>query len=422
MSMDKKKIIIVGAGFGGINVANILKKTNSEIYIIDKQNHHLFQPLLYQVAAGVLSASDIATPIRSVIGKRENTFIRMEEVVKIDKTGKKVFTRENEYLYDYLVVATGSTYSYFGNEQWKKYTYNLKTLSGAVKLRNQIYHSLELAISTKDTKLRSKCLNFVVVGGGPTGVEMAGVISEACEKLCQEEMKLDFKDINIYLIEGLDRVLGPFHPSLSEYALEALEKKGVKVRLKAMVKDIGDGYVETNEFRIETNTIIWAAGVEAVGAPDILNENLERGRKIMVNEYLNLDNDKNIFVIGDCSHLVQEGRPLPGLGSVAKQQGVYVGKELKKLIKGDNARNRFEYKDFGTMATIGRNAAVADIFGIKLKGFVAWLLWGLVHIALLVDFRNRIAVFSSWVWAYLLNNIGSRNITLKISKEDSFQE
>jgi len=457
---DRKKVIVIGAGFGGINVANILKTTKAEITVIDKQNHHLFQPLLYQVAAGILSASEIATPIRAVIGKRENTFTRMEEVQKIDRKNKKVFTQHNRpvskhsfeetgrlkkvataplgascpndnsdfrnksnvYDYDYLVVATGSTYNYFGNDQWKKYTYSLKTLSGAVKLRNQIYHCLEQAISTKDEALKRRCLNFVVVGGGPTGVEMAGVISESCEKLCEEEMKLNFEDINIYLIEGLDRVLGPFDPKLSAYALKALEQKGVKVKLKAMVKDIQEGYVETDEFKIETETIIWAAGVEAVGAPDILNKELERGRRIKVNEYLNLEDDENVFVIGDCSMAIQDGKPLPGLGSVAKQQGIYVGKELKRIISGKTRSKEFRYHDFGTMATIGRNAAVADIFGIKLTGHIAWLLWGLVHIALLVDFRNRIGVFYSWVWAYLLNNIGSRNITLKFSREDSFKD
>lgn len=419
---ERKKVIVIGAGFGGINVANILKTTNSDITIIDKQNHHLFQPLLYQVAAGVLSASEIATPIRAVIGKRENTFIRMEEVLKIDRDKKTVYTQHNEYTYDYLVVATGSTYSYFGNDHWKKHTYSLKTLSGAVKLRNQIYHCLEQAISTKDEELKRRSLNFVVVGGGPTGVEMAGVISESCEKLCQEEMKLKFEDINIYLIEGMDRVLGPFDEKLSAYALKALEKKGVKVKLKAMVKDIKDGYVETDEFKIETETIIWAAGVEAVGAPDILNKELERGRRIKVNEYLNLEDDDNVFVIGDCSMAMQDGKPLPGLGSVAKQQGIYVGKELKSILSGKGRKKKFQYHDLGTMATIGRNAAVADIFGIKLTGHIAWLLWGLVHIALLVDFRNRLGVFYSWVWAYLLNNIGSRNITLKFSREDSFKD
>lgn len=422
MHSERKKIVIIGAGFGGLNAANILKNSDAEITIIDKQNHHLFQPLLYQVAAGILSASEIATPIRAVIGKKKNTFVRMEKVQKIDRDKKIVFTHNNEYNYDYLIVATGSTYSYFGNDHWKQFTYSLKTLSGAVKLRNQIYHCLEQAISTKDEDMKRKCLNFVVVGGGPTGVEMAGVIAEACEKLCQEEMKLNFEDINIYLIEGLDRVLAPFDPSLSAYALKALEKKGVKVKLKAMVKDIKEGYVETDSFKIDTQTIIWAAGVEAVGAPDILNRELERGRRIKVNEYLNLDDDDSVFVIGDCSMMLQDGKALPGLGSVAKQQGVYIGKELQKTLSGETRSKKFRYQDFGTMATIGRNAAVADIFGIKLKGYIAWLLWGLIHIALLVDFRNRIGVFSSWTWAYFLNNIGSRNITLKISKENSFKD
>lgn len=417
---QRKKVVVIGAGFGGINAANLLKTEDLDLTIIDKQNHHLFQPLLYQVAAGILSASEIATPIRKVIGKRENTFVRMEEVINVDRGKRKVITNENIYDYDYLIVATGSTYSYFGNDHWKKYTYSLKTLSDAIKLRNHIYYCFEKAISSNDKKTRTKLLTFVVVGGGPTGVEMAGIISEVCEKLCQEEMKLEFSDINIFLIEGLDKVLGPFDETLSDYALKALEDKGVKVKLNSIVKDLAEDYVQTDHFKIETQTIIWAAGVEAVGAPDILNKETERGRKIKVNENLNLEDDKRIFVIGDSSMFIQEGKVLPGLGSVAKQQGKHIAKQIKKLIQSKSIK-AFRYKDFGTMATIGRNAAVADIFGIKLRGYCAWLIWGLVHIALLIDFRNRFGVFFSWAWAYFLNNIGSRNITLKFSTKDSFK-
>lgn len=416
---EKTKIVIIGAGFGGISAALSLKNSGAEITFIDKQNHHLFQPLLYQVAAGVLSASDIAAPIRSILGKSENLFVRMEEVQEIDRKNKVVKTHTNEYQYDYVIIATGSEYSYFGKDQWKPYTYTLKTLPGAVKLRNQIYHCLEQAIAEKDTKKREALLNFVVVGGGPTGVEMAGIIAESCEKLCQEEMKLSFDDINIHLIEGLDRVLAPFDPSLSQYALEELERKGVKVSLNSFVDDLNETMVKTKDFEIKTETIIWAAGVQGVAAPKILGLEPERGNKVVVNEFLNLADDESVFVIGDCATSFQDEKALPSLGSVANQQGKYLGKEIKKIMAGKE-RKAFVYKDLGTMATIGRDSAIAEIFGIRIRGFLAWVLWGAVHIALLVDFRNRTGVMVSWIWAYLLNNIGSRNITLKFSKEKSF--
>jgi NADH dehydrogenase len=416
---QKPKIVVVGAGFGGIYVAKGLIKSDAEITIIDRQNHHLFQPLLYQVAGGILSAGSVATPIRAIIGKNPNTFVRMESVIKIDRANKKVITdQDNEYEYDYLVLATGSTYDYFGNDAWKKYTYTLKTLKDAVNLRNKIYSSIEKALTTKDPEEKKRLLSFVVIGGGPTGVEMAGVIAEVAQKLTREELKLTFEDINIYLIEAMDRVLGMYSQDQSDYAKKALEKIGVKVKLNAMVKNIEEHKVETNDFVIDAETIIWAAGVKAIGAPALLSDiPKQRNNRVKVNEFLQVEEDQSIFVLGDSSYFEENDKALPGLGSVAKQQGVYLTKQLKARAKSESFTEKFKYQDLGIMATIGRNAAVANIGNVEMKGFFAWLLWGLVHILLLISFRNRLSVFASWIWTYLLDSLEARNINSSYARD-----
>jgi NADH dehydrogenase len=416
---DKPKIVVIGAGFGGIYVSKGLIKSNAEITIIDRQNHHLFQPLLYQVAGGILSAGSVATPIRAIIGKNPNTFVRMESVIRIDRQNKKVFTdQDNSYNYDYLVLATGSTYDYFGNDSWKKYTYTLKTLKDAVNLRNKIYSSIEKALTTKDPEEKKKLLSFVVIGGGPTGVEMAGVIAEVTNKLTKEELKLEFSDINIYLIEAMDRVLGMYSEDQSKYAKESLEKIGVQVKLKSMVKNIEESVVETNEFTINASTIVWAAGVKAIGAPALLEDiPKQRNNRIKVNKFLQVEEDKSIFVLGDSSYFEDSGKALPGLGSVAKQQGEYLSKQLTSICAGKSFDKEFSYVDLGIMATIGRSAAVANIANIPMKGFLAWLLWGLVHILLLISFRNRLWVFTSWIWTYLLDSLEARNINASYAKD-----
>lgn len=418
-TLTKPKIVVIGAGFGGIYVAKGLIKSNAQITIIDRQNHHLFQPLLYQVAGGILSAGSVATPIRAIIGKNPNTFVRMESVMKIDRVNKKVITdQENEYEYDYLVLATGSTYDYFGNDAWKNHTFTLKTLKDAVNLRNKIYSSIEKALTSRDLEERKRLLSFVVIGGGPTGVEMAGVIAEVTKKLTKEELKLEFSDINIYLIEAMDRVLGMYSAEQSQYAKEELEKIGVQVKLGAMVKNIEENLIETNDFAIKAETIVWAAGVKAIGAPALLEDiPKQRNNRIKVNKFLQVEEDKNIFVLGDSSYFEENDRPLPGLGSVAKQQGEYLAKELTALSDSKEFTKPFSYKDLGIMATIGRNAAVANIANMELKGFLAWLLWGLVHILLLISFRNRLWVFGSWIWTYLLDSLEARNINSSYAKD-----
>lgn len=413
------KVVVVGAGFGGIYVAKGLIKSQAQVTIIDRQNHHLFQPLLYQVAGGILSAGSVATPIRAIIGKNPNTFVRMESVIKIDRENKKVFTdQDNEYEYDYLVLATGSTYDYFGNDAWKKHTYTLKTLKDAVNLRNKIYSSIEKALTTKDAEERKRLLSFVVIGGGPTGVEMAGVIAEVTQKLTKEELKLDFSDINIYLVEAMDRVLGMYSKDQSEYAKESLEKIGVQVKLNSMVQDISEHCVTTKEFTLDAHTIVWAAGVKAIGAPALLSDiPKQKNNRIKVNKFLQVEEDKNIFVLGDSSFLEADSGVLPGLGSVAKQQGEYLNKQLTAICAGEEFTKEFKYIDLGIMATIGKNAAVANVANLHMKGFLAWMLWGLVHILLLISFRNRLWVFSSWIWTYLLDSLEARNINASYARD-----
>lgn len=412
--MEQKKVVIIGAGFGGIYAAKALAKTDAHITILDKQNHHLFQPLLYQVAAGILSAGSIATPIRAIIGKNPNTFVRMEEVIEVDRVNKVVKTRENEYPYDQLIMGTGSTYDYFGNDHWKEHTFTLKTLKDAVSLRNHIFTNIEQAFITKDPEERKKLLSFVVIGGGPTGVETAGVIAEVTEQLTREEIKADFSEINIYIIEAMDRLLGPFDPELSEYTKASLEKLGVKVKLKSMVREVSHEFVRTDNEEFNVGTIVWAAGVKAIGAPALLSDiEKQRNNRVKVNDKLQLVEDPNIFLLGDCSFCLEGERPLPGLGSVAKQQGVYLGQQLKAILKGKEFNKPFKYSDLGVMATIGRAAAVAQFGSFKFTGFFAWLVWSLVHVMLLISFRNRFWVLTSWVMTLLHGSLEARNINNK---------
>jgi len=407
----KTRVVIIGAGFAGIYVAKALVKTDAEVIIIDKQNHHLFQPLLYQVAAGILSAGSIATPIRAIIGKNPNTYVRMEEVIEIDRKNKVVRTDDNEYDYDYLVLGTGSTYDYFGNDQWKDYTYTLKTLADAVKLRNHIYYNIEKAFITHDPEERKKLLTFTVIGGGPTGVEMAGVIAEVAHKLTKEEIKASFDEINIYLIEAMDRILGAMDADLAAYAHRALETLGVKVKINSPVKEVAKNFVRTADFEIQSGTIIWAAGVKAVGASALLTDiEKQRGSRIKVNQFLQLEEDPHVFLIGDSSLYLQEGKPLPSLGSVAKQQGIYLGNLLRKKIKNIETKKAFVYHDLGVMAVIGKRFAIAKIGNMKFTGTIAWFLWLVIHVLLLISFRNRLWVVASWFWTYLLNSLEARNI------------
>ncbi len=416
----RKRVIIIGGGFGGIFATRKLANYDVDVLLIDKQNHHLFQPLLYQVAAGILSPENVAIPLRLVFAESDNITVRMEEVQNIDRSSQRVFTDYNEYDYDYLVIATGSTYNFFGNDHWQKDVFTLKTLGGALRLKNHIQTQLESSLITHDKEARKKMLSFAIVGAGPTGVEMAGIISEIAKQFAEEEKAINFEDITVYLIEAADRPLGPFSTYLSDYSLRALHQLGIQVKLNTMVKDIQPNVVKTSEGTIHANTIIWAAGVRGVGAVKLLNiEKPARGNKIQVDEYLNLHDDDKVFVLGDTAEFMQDERPLPGLGSVAKQQGIYLGRTLRKLCAGKDKSSLkpFKYDDLGTMAIIGKRAAVAELPMFHLKGSAAWILWGLVHLLLLIGFRNRAVVLFDWIWTYLFGNYSSRVIN-NVNYED----
>jgi len=410
---DRPEVVIVGGGFGGISVAKALRKSNCNITLVDKRNHHLFQPLLYQVATAALSPGDIAVPIRAIFGDDKNIRTVLGEVVSIDKTDNRIHLADDSSIkFDYLILAPGAIYNYFGNEKWKNYAPGLKTLKNALSVRERILISLEEADKLDDPQTRKKYLTYAVIGAGPTGVEMAGAIAE----IAKRNMMRDFRNIKIdetevYLIEAAGNVLNGYPEELSRKARKDLEEMGVKVLLNNPVKSIREEGVELENSFIETPNIIWAAGVKASPLLGSLDCDLDKMGRAVVEEHLNIPDHDSIFVIGDASHVKDgDGQPLPALAPVALQQGKYLAKLIKKRENGKKA-SPFKYVDKGTMATIGRAKAVADIRGLKFSGFIAWMLWSVIHIFFLIGFRNRFRVFAEWVWHYLTFKRGVRLIT-----------
>jgi NADH dehydrogenase len=414
-----KNVIIVGGGFAGISVAQKLASSDVHITIVDKTNHHLFQPLLYQVATAALSPGDIAMPIRAIFSKQKNVEVILGEVTGIDKEDNNVHLKNGSLLpFDYLVLAPGAQYNYFGNEDWKKHAPGLKSLSDALDIRERILLSLEQAEQLSDPEERKPYLTYVIIGGGPTGVEMAGSIAE----IAKRSMMQDFRNIKpdetkIYLIEAMDGILNAFDEPLSKKGQKTLEDMGVEVLLNTPVKDIRKDGVQVEGRFIETPNIVWGAGVNASPLIKQLEVDTDRIGRAIVKPDLSIEGHPNIFVAGDAAHAKDKnGDPLPGLAPVALQQGRYLGDLIRNDLKG-RSRTDFEYIDKGTMATIGRAKAVADIRGFKFSGFFAWLLWGLIHIFFLIGFRNRFRVFAEWVWHYITFKRGVRLIAKK--DEDS---
>lgn len=410
-----KHIVIVGGGFAGIAVAKQFKGTNFRVTIVDKSNHHLFQPLLYQVATAALSPGDIAVPIRAVFTKQKNTRVILGKVVGIDKSAKSITLEEGDVIdFDYLVLAPGAKYNYFGHGDWEQVAPGLKTLKDALQIRERILFSLEKAEKIDDLEERKRYLTYVVIGGGPTGVEMAGSIAE----IAKRNMMRDYRNFNknetvIYLIEAAGNVLNGFAPDLSQKALETLNKMGVRVLLNSRVEEITEEGVQLKNHFIETPNVIWAAGVSASPLLAELDEEMDRSGRVMVNKDLSIPSNDHIFVLGDAAHFLDEkGKPLVGIAPVALQQGKFVGKLIKK-DSDSKARPDFHYLDKGTMATIGRAKAIADIRGFKISGFIAWLMWGLIHVFFLIGFRNRFRVFAEWGWHYLTFKRGVRLIAKK---------
>ncbi|MEP0862500.1 MAG: NAD(P)/FAD-dependent oxidoreductase [Ignavibacterium sp.] len=410
----KKKIVITGAGFGGLTAAKNLAETDFEITLIDKTNHHLFQPLLYQVATAALSPADIAVPIRSLLSDYKNIKVILDEVISIDKNNHIVNLRNSQLEFDYLIVAVGARHSYFGKNEWEKIAPGLKTLTDALVIREKIIDALELAEKETNPEFMKKYLTFVIVGGGPTGVELAGAIAEIAKETMIKDYK-NFKpeDTKVILIEAADRVLPSFDRKLSEQAKEDLEKMGVEVKLNTRVENISEDGVLTNQGFIKSNTIIWAAGNQASPLLSSLNVETDRAGRVIVNKDCSVPGNPEIFVIGDAAHFEEEnGKVLPGVAQVAIQQGRFVAEIIRNEIPPEK-RPVFKYKDKGTMATIGKAKAVAEIKGFKLSGVIAWLTWSIVHIFFLIGFRNRFRVMIEWIWYYITKRHGTRLIVGK---------
>lgn len=403
------RIIIVGAGFAGLFCAKGLEGTNTKVTIIDSHNYHLFQPLLYQVSTGFLSANDIALPIRSLLSNKSNIEVVMDEVTGVDHKSQQVLAGKKSYGYDYLILAVGSRYHFFGHDPWQERVFVLKNLDDAILLRQRILTSLEKAELETDENARKKLLTFVVVGGGPTGVEMAGAIADTINYVLTREFRyIRPENTRIIILESSSRLLSTMPASLSDYAERALKKKNVIVQCNTSVLDIQPESVVTNTGDIfYSNTILWAAGVRPLPIANWLEIRADQRGAIPVQEDLSIREMPNIFVAGDAATSLQDGTPLPALASVAKQQGKYLAKLLQHRIKGKKYKP-FRYSDWGTMATIGRNAAVANFGKFSLKGWLAWIAWGLVHIYFLTGFRNRLVVFFTWVWTYLTYGMSSR--------------
>ncbi|HUH62526.1 MAG TPA: NAD(P)/FAD-dependent oxidoreductase [Terracidiphilus sp.] len=409
------RVVIVGGGFGGLHAAKALRHLPVDVTIVDRRNHHTFQPLLYQVALAVLSPADIAQPIRTIVRKQANTQVLMDEVIGIDARARCVKLKSGAQLdYDYLVLATGATHSYFGHEQWAPLAPGLKTIEDATEIRRRVLLAFELAERQMLEHGLHPPLNFVVIGGGPTGVELAGAISD----IAKLYMRHDFRHIDpaksrVLLLEGSPRVLAAYPEDLSAKAEQTLQRLGVEVHTHTQVTGVGPGWVEAGGKRIDAAVTLWAAGVQASPLGKMLGVPLDKRGCVIVDSHLNPPALPNVFVLGDLAHFEQDGHQVPGVAQPAMQMGDYLGKAIAADLAG-KARLDFRYFDKGDMATIGRMAAVAKIewpFKGHWSGFPAWITWITVHIFFLIGFRNRISVFAAWIWTYFTFTRGARLIT-----------
>ena len=424
--MTKKKIVVLGAGFGGLAFTKALKHPNAEVVLIDRQNHHLFQPLLYQVATAGLAMPDIAEPVRSIFRKRSDVTVLMEKVSGIDVRSKQVFLEQSSPIdYDYLIIGLGMVNAYFGHDEWACHSIGLKSLDEARRVRRRVLHAFERAEATADAESRNRLMTTVVIGGGPTGVEMAGAISELTKRV----FKKDFRSIRpeesrVVLVEAADRLLGTYTNPSSEKALEGLRELGVEVILKSPVQDVRDGEVELEDQTIQAESIIWTAGVQANPVLRDLPAEFDRQGRISVEADTSLPGFPEVFVIGDVANLTDAaGKQVPGVSPAAMQMGSYAAKIITKELREKRAiptdeRKPFKYLDKGTMATIGRSKAVAEVAGLKFSGLFAWILWLAVHLIFLVGFRNRAAVLLQWAYAYIGYKPGARVFDLPTSEQN----
>ena len=421
---NRVRVVIVGGGFGGLAAAKALGGSNIDVLLVDRTNHHLFQPLLYQVATAALSPADIATATRTLVAGFGNVVTRLDEVTGVDTDTREVLTLSGSRLpYDYLVLATGCQYSFFGNDAWAQHALVLKTLADALGIRERVLGVFEKAEKSGSVSEIASLLTFVIVGGGPTGVEMAGAIAElARTALVRDFRAIANNPIRIVLVEAGPTILSSFPADLPDYAAKALDRLGVEVILGTAVKTIDVSGVLVGDTRIDAATVIWAAGTRANEASDWLAAKAARNRAIEVNADCSVPGHPNIFAIGDVvSFKDRNGATLPGLAPVAKQQGKFVAKLIRNRIAGRAAHSEFRYKNWGAMAVIGRfigrSQAVGDFGTIRVKGFIAWLGWSLVHLMLLVDFRSRLTVYVNWAWSWFTHGRGARLLTKTIGSE-----
>jgi NADH dehydrogenase len=416
------RVVIVGGGFGGLSAALKLKRAPVEVTLLDRCNYHLFQPLLYQVATGTLSPANIASPLRNILKRHKNTRVLLAEAIRIDAANRRVILSDGSIEYDTLVVSAGSSHQYFGHDEWEKFAPGLKTVEDATDMRRRILLAFETAEREPDPEKVRAYMTFVIVGGGPTGAELAGALAE----IAKDTLRRDFRNINpadarIILVEGTDRVLPSYPPQLSASAQKMIERLGVTVRTGAMVTDVQKESVTVREGdkteTIPTRTILWAAGVLASPLGRMMAADCgaacDKTGRVVVEPDLSVQGHPEIFVIGDLANFAhQTGQPLPGVAQPAIQQGHYVAGAIARRLRGEKSRP-FHYFDKGNLATIGRGAAVADLNWLRLSGFPAWLLWIFIHLLYIVEFQNRLLVFVQWAWFYFTFDRSARLITGK---------
>jgi len=424
MENKKHRIVIVGGGFGGIELAKKLRKKDVEVIILDKHNYHTFQPLLYQVATGGLEADSIAFPIRKIFKGQKNLTFRVTEVKQVIPAENKLITTIGEIAYDHLIIATGSTSNFFGQEEIEDNAMPMKSIPEALNLRSLILQNLEQSLITKDATSKAELLNFVVVGGGPTGVETAGALAELKKHVLKNDYsEIDINQVNIYLIEGSPELLGPMSPQAQKKSQEFLEEMGVQVMTNARVKSYNGKAIELLDGKvIPSATVIWSAGVKGVVLDGLNPECTVRGNRLKVDRINKVECYDNIYAIGDVAAMVTEETPNghPGVAPAAIQQGTLLAKNLINIIEGKPTEN-FKYFDKGSMATVGRNRAVVDIGKIRFQGIFAWFTWMFVHLMTLVGFRNKIVVFVNWVWSYFSYDRGTRLIIRPFIKGDKWK-
>lgn len=410
------RVVIIGGGFAGLRAAKALADSPCRVTLIDQRNHHIFQPLLYQVATAALSPADIAAPIRGVLRKQDNANVVLDEVERVDVDTRTVFGTNGEYRYEFLIIAAGATHTYFGNDGWEHLAPGLKSLDDALEIRRRVLLAFEEAELEADEDARRAALTFVVVGGGPTGVETAGALREiAVESIPRDFRRVDTSTANILLVEGQDRLLPGMSESAGARALEDLREMGVDVRLNAFVTAVEHDCVRVGDSSIPARTIIWAAGVKAAPLTASLGAELDGAGRVRVEPDCSVPGHPEVFVVGDAAHLIDPatGEPVPGVAQGALQMGEHAAECIRDALAGGTpaGRSAFRYNDKGSMATIGRAKAVVDVGKRSFGGLFAWLLWCFVHVAFLIHYRNRIMVMMQWVWAYLAHVRGARLIT-----------